>query len=80
MTVTFDPCDSSETITINIIADNSKEDTEILEIRMEASDESDLIVEPTIAVIHIEDASAKSKLIRRSVLSNPKSLSDIRKP
>ncbi len=63
MSLTFDPTVPNMEITIDIIADNSKEDTEIFEIYIEASSSTDVIVGPDIAVINIEDASAKSKLI-----------------
>ncbi len=59
--VTFEPSVTFKEISIDIIADNSKEDTEIFEIYMDTSNDTDVIVRPDIAVIYIEDASAKSK-------------------
>ena len=61
LSVTFDPSVTYKEISIDIIADNSKEDTEIFEIYMDASKDTDVIVRPDIAVINIEDASAESK-------------------
>ena len=63
--VTFDPGDPNKEITIDVIADNSKEDTEIFEIYIHTFNDTDVVDRPGIAVINIKDASAKSKFIIR---------------